>query len=85
MLSLANVRGVSANRHRPWFQIALRRRRRDLTGGLILWALTQRSEAGMSAVPWVGETEADVAGRAFGQGCGQHRHLHIVVVVDFGG
>ena len=39
----------------------------------------------MSLLPRIGETPGDEAGRAFGEGCGQHRLLHILVVVNFGG
>ena len=34
---------------------------------------------------WIRETEAGIAGRSFGEGCGEHAGAHVVVVVDLGG
>src|SRR5215471_7722938 len=66
----------------------LNRAGRQSCGSLPGWVASRRSRVegawcgGKAA--WVGEAEAGVAGGAFGEGRGEDRGLHVVVVVDFG-
>ena len=63
--------------------------------GAIACASTQRSQqdrspighgpaGGSSALSWVGETQAEVAGSAFGEGSGEHGLIDVELVVDLG-